>query len=52
MGPMWKGIGCRECEVLVIHAVVKRKDAKPLLVPREVHVDEVKARIRSMEKNH
>ena len=38
-------------KVLVIHAVAKRKDAKPLLVPQKVHVDEVKARIKRMEKN-
>jgi hypothetical protein len=38
-------------EALVIHAVAKRKDAKPLLVPRKVHVDEVKARINSRDKN-
>jgi hypothetical protein len=41
----------QQCEVPVIHAVVKRKDAKFLLVPRNVHADEVKARMRSMEKN-
>ena len=41
----------QQCEVLVIHAVAKRKDAKPLLVPRKVHVDEVRARIKGMEKN-
>jgi hypothetical protein len=41
----------QHCEVLVGHAVGKRKDAKPLPVLWKVHVDEVKARIRSMEKN-
>ena len=39
------------CKVLVIHAVAKRKDAKLPLVPRKVHVDEVRARIKSMEKH-
>jgi hypothetical protein len=39
------------CKVLVIHAVAKRKGANPLLVPRKVHVDELKARIRGREKH-
>jgi hypothetical protein len=41
----------QQCEILVIHAVAKRKDAKPPLVPRKVHVDEVKARIRTRNEN-
>jgi len=48
---MWKGIGYRECEVLVIHAVVKRKDAKRLPVQLGVRVDEIEAPIKRMGKD-